>query len=829
MAMELPITDPVLIFALAMLLILVAPLLFTRMRLPGVVGLIVAGALVGPSAANLLARDQTIELLGAVGLLYLMFVAGLSLEIDQFIRHRSHSLVFGLLAFGIPQGLGVAAGLVLLDYDWPTAILLGSIIGSHTLLAYPIAQRLGITRNPAVTAAIGSSLVTDGLALVTLAGVIGVHGGHAGVGFWLRFAAMVGVYVAVVTLALPRLGRWFFRTVAGDANTDYLFLLAVLFGSAYAAGLVGLEPIIGAFLVGLALNRLVPDTGALMTRVRFVGDALFIPFFLLSVGMLVDFRVLVSSPGVWYAAGLFIAGALAGKVAAAKISQWLFGYTPQEGWAVAGLTIPQAAATLAVTLVGFEAGLFDAAAVNAVVILILVTCVVGPWMLERFGRAVALKDDSRPHITDAPRRVLVPLANPGAAEAMMDVAFMIRPKNSDEPVYPLTVALEGPGVEGRVAAGERMLGNAVIHAAAAEVPVIPVTRADVNIAQGVIRAQRDLRVSTVVIGWSGGSMGLGRVFGSVVDQVVAGSAPQVVICRFVGPVNTMRRVMLSIPPFAEREIGFEDSIRTTKRLAQQMGAKLSITARPSDLARLDKRLAAIGPAAPTALVPAESAFEAMARQSPPPGPTDALVMLSARSRRISWHPGLDRLPRQFVGRFPDVNLIAIYPSEVAPDPAAPAPGGAVANAGLPSRLLHEDRVLVGIDESEPAGVASVLMAPHFGDRPAVLRRVLSALHPTSQSVPIEVAPGVVLMHAHTPQVDKPTLFLGTLRHGQAFPRVSNRVFLVFVLLSPRDLPPREHLESLAGIAHLVHAPAVVRDIHDADSPREVLEAMTRHA
>ena len=822
MHFELPIQDPVLTFALVMLLILVAPLLSMRVRLPGVVGVILAGALVGPSAANLLTRDGLVGLLGTVGLLYLMFTAGLSLEINQFIKHRNHSLIFGLMAFGLPQTLGTTAGIMLLDYDLPSAILLGSIIASHTLLAYPIAQRIGITRNPAITMGTGSSLVTDGAALLILAGVVGMQSGEAGAGFWFQFVTMVAVYVAIVLLVLPRLGRWFFRNVTSDPTLDYIFLLALMFATAWGAELVRLEPIIGAFLAGLTLNRLVPDNSTLMTRVSFVGDALFIPFFLLSVGMLVDFRVLVASLDVWYTAALFAAAALSGKTVAAKLAQRMFGYTPAEGWAVLGLTLPQAAATLAVTLVGFELGLFDTTTVNAVVMLILLTCVIGPWLLERYGRQVALTEETQPRSSDAPRRILVPLANPEAAEMMMDIAFMIRPKNAAEPLYPLTVALEGRDVEAKVAAGERMLGYAVIHAAAAEVPVIPVTRVDLNVAAGILRAQRELRISTVVIGWKGTHFGLGRIFGTVVDQVIQQSGQQILVCRFVGPINTTQRLMLAIPPFAEREVGFDESVATVKRLVQQLGVKLTITGKPGDLTRLEKRLARIKPDVPFTLTPAESAFDALSQQSPAFGKTDMLIQLSARAGRISWHPGLDRLPRQFVGRYPESNFVALYPSETAPEP-----GAGTAEAALsPAQLLSNERIVVGISESEPAAVVRALLSTHFSDRPQVMQRVMDALQVTGQSVPIEVTPGVALMHTHTAEVEQPTLFMGTLDEGRTFPRINNKVFVVFVLLSPRDLPPKQHLESLAAIAQLVHSPTVVKNLYSARSVEAIRSAMT---
>jgi len=296
MPFSLPITDPVLIVALAMLLFLTAPLLFERLRVPGIIGLIVAGAVVGPHGLGLLARDPTIVLLGTVGLLYLVFLAGLELDLHRFAEYRQRSIGFGLISFSLPMLLSVLV-MPLLGFGWAAAILMGSIIGSHTLLAYPIASRLGLLKNAAVTTVVGGTLVTDTLALAVLAVVAGSLDGEITVGFFVRLFGILGLYVALVVLGVPRLGRWFFRNTPGQAPAEFVFLMVVLFASAALADLAGAQPIIGAFLAGLTLNRLIPNQGPLMNRVRFVGNALFIPFFLISVGMLVDARVLAGSAG----------------------------------------------------------------------------------------------------------------------------------------------------------------------------------------------------------------------------------------------------------------------------------------------------------------------------------------------------------------------------------------------------------------------------------------------------------------------------------------------------------------------------------------------------
>ncbi|MDI6400545.1 cation:proton antiporter, partial [Balneolaceae bacterium ANBcel3] len=586
--LELPFSDPVLIFALVMLIILLVPIVADKLRFPSIVGLIVAGAIIGQGALGLLERDETIILLGTVGLLYLMFIAGISIDLEKFSQFRQKSLSFGFVSFFIPMLGSLLLAPVLLDYSLTSALLLGSVVGSHTLLAYPIANRLGIGKNTAVTMSLGATIVTDALSLTILAIVAATIHGDINTQFWVTFLGLSGLYLTVVFLILPRLGRWFFRTIRDQTNIEYVFLLSVLFVTAYLAQLIGLAAIIGAFLAGLTMNRLVPENSTLMSRLQFVGNALFIPFFLISVGMLVDVRVLTSIE-VWYVAVLFFFLVIAGKFIAAKAAQVFFKLTKDEGWVMFGLTSPQAAATLAVTLIGFEIGLFDEVAVNGVVLLILSTCFVGPYLVDIYGRKVVIKEEKEAlKISDSPERILVPLSNPDTSEALMDIAMMIRGNTSTEPIFPLTVAREGSNINVAVASGEKLLSHAVVHAAAADIPVIPVTRVDFNIASGIVRATRELRISDIVIGWNGEITARQRIFGSVLDQLLEQSDETILVSKIEQPVNTMERVVLAIPPMSQYEPGFGNSFQTIKKLINQLGSNLIVLTTKSNQKLIQK-------------------------------------------------------------------------------------------------------------------------------------------------------------------------------------------------------------------------------------------------
>jgi Kef-type K+ transport system membrane component KefB len=463
--MTLPITDPVLIVAVSAVIFLLAPLLMQRLRLPGLIGLILAGAVVGPNALNLLDRSSTIVLLGTVGLLYLMFMAGIEIDMQEFKRYRNRSIAFGAVTFFLPQTLGTVV-MTALGYDLRSSILIASMFASHTLVAYPIAMRFGITKNQAVITTVGGTIITDTAALLVLAVIAGSSESPANAAFWIRLSVGLSIYVALVLIGLPRLARWFFRSERTGAVAEYVFVFASLFVGAYLAEVAGVEALVGAFLVGLALNRLIPEQSVLANRIHFVGEAIFIPFFLISVGMLVDARVMFSGLRVWEVMIAMTVTVSATKWLSAWVSGRLFGYSSDQWWTMFGLSVPQAAATLAAALIGVEIGLFDEAVLNGTILMILVTCILGPWVVEKYGRRIALEEERRPASSTAPpQRILVPMANPATADTLMDLALAMREPDSREPIYPLTVVPEHPdGSPINLALAEKMLSHAVAYA-----------------------------------------------------------------------------------------------------------------------------------------------------------------------------------------------------------------------------------------------------------------------------------------------------------------------------------------------------------------------------
>jgi len=816
-----PFEDPVLIFALVMLIILLAPLLFRKIKIPGIVGLILTGALVGPSILGLLERDFTIELLGTVGLLYLMFMAGLSLDLNRFEKLRNRSIGFGSVSYLLPAAGAYYLGTHYLNYSVETSLLLGAIVGSHTLLAYPIVEKLGITKNTAVTMSMGGTLVTDTLSLGILAIVAGTVGDAGGTGYWVGFATSVIVFLISAIIILPRLGRWYFRNVKYENNTDFVFMVAVLFTTAFLAELAGLASIIGAFIAGILLNRLVPESSTLMSRIQFVGNALFIPFFLISVGMLVDVEVLVSYD-VWEKAIAFTLIVFAGKGLAAYVIRHLFRYSKEEGYVIYGLTTPQSAATLAVTLLGYELGFFDQVAVNAVVILILFSCLLGPWLVEKYGRAVAAQEEEKPYSpADAPQRILVPLANPETSDALMDIAFMVRDEKSGQSVYPLTVARDGTDVEANVARGEKMLSHAVIYAAAAEVPVNPLTRIDLNIAKGIARAVEERRISNIIIGWNGEVSTRRRIFGSVLDQLLTEVDEMIMVCKIEKPVNTFERLVVAVPPFASLEIGFTGTIRSLKLMAEQMGVELVVVSTDERDPYVRKAIEKVKPDIDITFETIGQWSEVLQWLENNKDENDLFMLVSSREGTISWRPGLDRLPRVISQKYPALSFITVYSSEVEME----ADQGA--GYGQKVDILIEDRVFPDLQGDDIESVLNEIISKDEAFEDIASERITRRLLENSSGYSPEVMPGVVLYDAHTSKVDRQILFVGISRKGINIEQTANQAHLFLLLLSPKEMPVNEHLTTLNRVTKLIGSSETVDALKQSKSTKEIMQLLIR--
>lgn len=661
----LPFKDPVIIFTLVLIIILLSPIVLKKFKAPSIIGLIIAGVIIGPNGLNLLMRDSSIVLFGTVGLLYIMFLAGLEIDLIQFKRSRSRSIVFGLLTFAIPQSLGTLVGYYFLKMDLLAAILLASMFASHTLITYPIVSRLGLTKSEAVTVAIGGTLITDVLALFVLSVVVQINAGELNGIFWIRTLTLSLVLGFLVFWGIPKIGRWFFRTFEGEGYSHFLFCLTIVFLTALAVKVANLEPIIGAFVAGIALNKLIPRNSPLMNRLVFVGNTLFIPFFLIGVGMLVDFRVFFSGTEALIFAITMVVIATFAKWLAAYFTRLIFSYSPSEGQIIFGLSNSQAAATLAAITIGYQLGILNENVLNGTVIMILVTCLIASFATESAGRDLAMKASK--NMVDkqiAPQRILVPISNPQTIENLIEISILLKEPSSPDPIYTLNVVIDDEEAEQKISSAKQLLEHSKHHAASTGIPIKAITRVDNNISSGIIRTIKEININTLVIGWNARITARERIFGSVLDNIITASTQTLVVCKLLYPVSTFQKIRLYLPLLAHYEPGFRNWLQMIKLLSQQAGTSLEITAPADTLQYLAKLLQTTPPVLNPVLITDETIPD-IRKLSNTAQSGDLFVFASARPGSISYQGYLDEIPHQLSKYFEAHSFIIVFPEQTA--------------------------------------------------------------------------------------------------------------------------------------------------------------------
>lgn len=668
-SLTLPVTDPTWIFLLVLLIILFAPILLNKLRIPHIIGMILAGLVIGEHGFNILVRDSSFELFGKVGLYYIMFLAGLEMNMGDFKKNRGKAVMLGLLAFVIPIGIGLVTNMMLLKYSLVTSILLASMYASHTLVAYPIVIRYGVSRHRSVSIAVGGTAVTDTLTLLVLAVVGGLFKGESGGLFWLWLVVKVIFLGALIMYSFPRIGRWFFRRY-DDNVMQFIFVLAMVFLGAGLMEFVGMEGILGAFLAGLVLNRLIPHVSPLMNHLEFVGNALFIPYFLIGVGMLIDIYVIFGQGDALKVAAVMIVVALVGKWIASWLTQKIYKMAPIERELMFGLSNAQAAATLAAVLVGYNIilpngeRLLNEDVLNGTVLLILVTCVVSSFITERAARKIAMCEAHlEEERTVEAERILIPVANPDTIEYLMNLSLLIRDTKQKDNLLALNVINDNNTSEGLELRGKRYLEKAAMITASADVPLRQITRYDLNIASGIIHTAKEYEVTDVIIGLHRKVNIVDSFFGMLAENLLKGLHREVMIAKFLIPINTIRRIIIAVPPKAEYEAGFQKWVEHFCRMGGTLGCRVHFFANEettvqlqalvkkkygqtlTDFSRLDDW-------GDLLILTGQVNYDHL------------LVVISARRGSISYDSSFEKLPAQLSKYFSNNSLIVLYPDQL---------------------------------------------------------------------------------------------------------------------------------------------------------------------
>jgi len=663
-AFRLPLQNPVLVFALILIIILLAPIIFRKLKAPGIVGLILCGVIVGPFGLNLLANNEAVKLFSTIGLLYLMFLAGLELDFNEFLRSKHRSLIFGVLTFTVPISLGFICCYYILGYNALASLLTSSMFATHTLVAYPIITRYGLTRETSVAIAVGGTIITDTAVLVLLAGIVGSYQSGISWAFFAQLAFTLTLFSLFMFLVVPVIAKWVFSRLESEKTSHYIFVLAVVFFSAFLAAVAGVEPIIGAFMAGLALNRLIPHSSALMNRLDFVGNAIFIPFFLISVGMLVDLSVLTNGIGAWIVAGTLTLIAIFSKWLAALFTQMLLKLNPIQRKLIFGLSSAHAAATLAVITVGHKLGIVDDNILNGTIVLILVTCLVASLVTDKAVKKQVLSENTSSNIAkdeiSTSESILIPVANFSNFDSLLDFTTLLRDKKNNQPVSLVSVVKNDSNAELNLARVRRKLEQWVRYASGADMHLKSYTTIDTNVAHGIIRIAREISATTLVMGWPGKETFLDRVFGHKTDNIVEITNKNIIICKIKKPLQTYSRIRVVCPPMVETVKGFPYWVKKVLHVASELKLPIDCYATLQTMQaiiEMQKHLRHKGVLNHIDVIDWDEFRKVTTRVKD----NELLIVVSARHSKIAYQNEIDLISKQLTPDWENHSIILFYP------------------------------------------------------------------------------------------------------------------------------------------------------------------------
>ena len=663
------ITDPTLIFFVVLLIVLFAPIVMSKLRIPHIIGLVLAGIAIGKFGLNILERDNSFELFGRVGLYYIMFLAGLEMDMEGVKKNTRNFLIFGLLTCLVPLLLTYVMAIFVLGYSPAASFLLGCIMASNTLIAYPIVGRYGLQRNPSVSLSVGSSMIALLLALVMVAALSASFSGDTSIWFWMLFVLKIVVFCTASVVLIPKLTRFFLRRYS-DAVMQYIFVMAIMFLSAACSDLIGLEGIFGAFLSGLILNRYIPQVSPLMNRIEFIGNALFIPYFLIGVGMLINIRLLGSLSVVWVVLLIAFFGTF-GKAVAAYLSSLFFRLPLSSGNMMFGLTSAHAAGAIAIAMIGRNlevlpnVPLVNDDMLNGVVIMILVTCIISTLMTEHASKQIILNDMA--HLEQAlpqsdDEKILLCVKYPEIAPQLLDVAILMRNHKLNRGIVALNVVYDDEHAAKGREQGLRLLEQLQRQASAAEVQMQTQVRLATNIANGIKHAFREFAASEVIMGMHVHTDVNPKFWGEFIQSLYNGLNRQILLIRFVQPLATLRRIQVAVPSRAEFEPGFHRWLERLSRMAGNLDCRIQFHGRQESLELIAEYINNLHPSVRAEYTPMAH-WNELPRLAENIAPDHMFVVVTARKGTISYKNALERLPDELQKHFSGKNLMIVFPDQ----------------------------------------------------------------------------------------------------------------------------------------------------------------------
>ncbi|MBR6606592.1 MAG: cation:proton antiporter [Prevotella sp.] len=664
-----PIADPTLIFFVVLCIILFAPMIMAKLRIPHIIGMVLAGILVGKYGLNILERDSSFELFGKVGVLYIMFLAGLEMNLKDINQKRFQFLIFGLLTFIVPFIIAYFTGIWLLGYSPMASVLLACILSSNTLIAYPIVCKYGLQKHSSVMLSVGSSMIALTLSLLVVAAVVGISAGQSDITFWVIFVIKVIGFCLGAAIVIPRMTRWFFRHYS-DAVMLYIYVMSILFLSAATSEICGLEGIFGAFVAGLIMNRFIPSVSPLMNRIEFIGNAIFIPYFLIGVGMLIDLSVLFHGlDTLWVVFCMVVFGTI-GKALAAYGTCLGFKMPLQSGHMMFGLTEAHAAGGIAMTMVGMSlmmpdgTYLVDTNMLNGVVMMILFSCIISSVVVENSAQKILLSEMNPVEENNVgdDEKIMLPLQHNEDADTLVNLAIMMRNKKLNRGLIGLNVVYDDIDSDRNKNSGKRILAQAEATATAADVRMQTQSRLAINIANGIKHAFKENDASEIIMGLHRQKEPDDSFWGAYTQGLISEINNQIMICRILRPLNTMRRIHVAVPSRVEFEPGFYRWIERLARLTGNMGCRIIFHGREDSTMLIQQYLKSKHPAL-DAEYDEMYHWKQLTSLAEKVNDDHMLVVITARQGTVSYKPAFEYLPKELTESFPECSLMIIYPDQ----------------------------------------------------------------------------------------------------------------------------------------------------------------------
>ena len=664
-----PVTDPTLVFFVVLCIILFAPIIMGKLRIPHIIGMVLAGVLVGQYGLNILVRDDSFELFGKVGMYYIMFLAGLEMDMEGLKKDSSQFFIFGILTALIPMAITYPVATICLNYPPAASLLLSCIMASNTLIAYPIAVRYGLQRHRSVALSVGSTMLALFIALMVLASVTASFDADTHWWFWPMFLFKVAAFCAGMILIIPRITRKFLRRYS-DAVMQFIFIMAELFLSAALSEAVGLEGIFGAFLAGLILNRYIPRLSSLMNRIEFTGNAIFIPYFLIGVGMLINLRLLFHGGAIVWIAAAMVAVGMIGKALAAYAACIGFKMPLSSGHMMFGLTSAHAAGGIAMVMVGMRLEvspghpMVDDDMLNGVIIMILFTCIISTLVTERSARQLVIADkaqDIKQTETDD-EKILLPVKYPDVAKGLVSMAIMMRNAKLNRGLVALNVVYDDKHRSANQKEGRALLDNLVKVASASDVKMQTQVRVAANIANGIKYAFKEFDASEIIMGMHIHKDISPKFWGEFAQSLYNGLNRQIIFVRLKQPLNTLRSIQVAVPSRAEFEPGFYRWVERLGRLAGNLECRMVFHGRNEQMELIRNYLRHKHPSV-RADYQLMMHWNELPRLAATINDDHLFVVVTSRKGGLSYKTALERLPDEIEKHFSGRSLMLIYPDQ----------------------------------------------------------------------------------------------------------------------------------------------------------------------